>query len=140
MATNAVHSEDSIRQAASDTVQQGESVRERVRDLTLDALTSRRFDRGAIRDVVRAITEGASRGAESAGEGSRQSLAETFRGMDQALTKAVEAGQNGTAPVRRDGARPVRARVEGGARRPAEDRGGFRRHGQPGRRSRRASG
>ena len=93
MATNAVHSEDSIRQAASDTVQQGESVRERVRDLTLDALTSRRFDRGAIRDVVRAITEGASRGAESAGEGSRQSLAETFRGMDQALTKAVEAGQ-----------------------------------------------
>jgi cytochrome c2 len=93
MATNAGHSEDSIRQAASDTVQQGESVRERVRDLTLDALTSRRFDRGAIRDVVRAITEGASRGAESAGEGSRQSLAETFRGMDQALTKAVEAGQ-----------------------------------------------
>ena len=93
MATNAVHSEDSIRKAASDTVQQGESVRERVRDLTLDALTSRRFDRGAIRDVVRAITEGASRGAESAGEGSRQSLAETFRGMDQALTKAVEAGQ-----------------------------------------------
>ena len=98
MATNAVHSEDSIRQAASDTVQQGESVRERVRDPTLDALTSRRFDRGAIRDVVRAITEGASRGAESAGEGSRQSLAETFRGMDQALTK-VEAGQTALRQV-----------------------------------------
>ena len=93
MAANTGHSEESIRQAASDTVREGESVRERVRDLTLDALTSRRFDRGAIRDVVRAITEGASRGAESAGAGSRHSLAETFRGMDQALTKAVEAGQ-----------------------------------------------
>src|SRR5687768_1664156 len=93
MATSTGYSDESIRQAASDTVKEGESVRERERDLTLDALTSRRFDRGAIRDVVRAITEGASRGAESAGTGSRHSLAETFRGMDQALTKAVEAGQ-----------------------------------------------
>jgi len=94
MAPNSEQSnDDSIRQAASDSVRQGEGVRERVRDLTLDTLTSRRFNRDAIRDVVRAVTEGASRGAETAGAGSRQSLAEAFRGMDQALTKAVEAGQ-----------------------------------------------
>src|SRR5262245_49513963 len=94
MATNSEQSsDDSVRQAASDSVRQGEGVRERVRDLMLDTLTRRRFDREAIRDVVRAVSEGASRGAESAGAGSRQSLAEAFRGMDQALTKAVEAGQ-----------------------------------------------
>ena len=93
MAENTEHSDDRIKQAAADSVKHGEDVRERVRDLTLGALTSRRFDRNAIRDVVRAVTEGASSGAESAGAGSRQSLADTFRGMDQALTKAVEAGQ-----------------------------------------------
>jgi cytochrome c2 len=93
MAANSGQSEEDLRQAASDSVKQGDDVRERVRELMLSALTSRRFDRNAIRDVVRAVTEGASRGAESAGAGSRHSLAETFRGMDQALTKAVEAGQ-----------------------------------------------
>jgi len=93
MAKKGEHSGDGIRQAASDSVRQGESVRERVRDLTLGALTSRRFDREAIRDVVRAITEGASLGAESSGAGTRQSLAEALRGMDQALAKSVQAGQ-----------------------------------------------
>jgi cytochrome c2 len=93
MAENTEHSDDKIKQEATDSVKRGDGVRERVRDLTLGALTSRRFNRDEIREVVRAITEGASRGVEGGGAASRQSLAEAFRGMDQALTKAVEAGQ-----------------------------------------------
>ena len=93
MAENGEHSGDTIRRAASDSIRRGEDVRERIRDLTLGALTSRRFDRQAIREVVRAITEGVSSGAESGGAGTRQSLAEAFRGMDQALAKSVQAGQ-----------------------------------------------
>ena len=85
--------EDTIRQAASDSMRHAESVRERVRDLTLDALTTRRFNREAIRDVVRAVTEGVSAGAADGRPGTRHSLAEAFRGMDQALAKSVEAGQ-----------------------------------------------
>jgi hypothetical protein len=93
MAEKGKQSDESIRQAASDSVRDGEDVRERVRDLTLDALTSRRFDRAAIREVVRAVTEGVSAGAEGSRAGARQSIAEAFRGMDQALAKSVQAGQ-----------------------------------------------
>jgi hypothetical protein len=93
MAEKRGRSDESIKQTASDTIRQGEDVRERVRDLTLDALTSRRFDRAAIREVVRAVTEGVSLGAEGSRAGARQAVAEAFRGMDQALAKSVQAGQ-----------------------------------------------
>ena len=80
---------ENISQAASESVRQGEDVRQRVHDLTLEALKSRRFDREAMREVVRAVTEGITRGAEGSRLGVRQTLAEGFRGMDQALTASV---------------------------------------------------
>jgi uncharacterized protein DUF6781 len=82
-----------IRDAARESVRQGKDIRQSVHDLTLEALKSRRFDREAIRDVVRAVTEGITRGAEGSRLGVRQTLAEGFRGMDQALTASVQAGQ-----------------------------------------------
>ena len=81
-----------ISQAASDSVSKGQDVRQRVHDVTLEALKTRRFDRDAIREVVRAVTEGMTRGAEGSRLGVRHALAEGFRGMDQALTKSVQAG------------------------------------------------
>jgi Skp family chaperone for outer membrane proteins len=83
---------DEIRDAASESARQGGDLRERVHDLTLEALKARRFDREAIRDVVRAVTEGITQGAEGSRLGVRQTLAEGFRGMDQALTTSVQAG------------------------------------------------
>ena len=83
---------DEIRDAATQSAQQGGDIRGRVHDLTLEALKARRFDRETIRDVVRSVTEGISRGAEGSGLGVRQTLAEGFRGMDQALTASVQAG------------------------------------------------
>ena len=83
---------DEIRDAATQSAKQGGDIRGRVHDLTLEALKARRFDREAIRDVVRSVTEGISRGAEGSGLGVRQALAEGFRGMDQALTASVQAG------------------------------------------------
>ena len=93
MEPNTGNSDDSVRQAASDSVRHGDDVRERIRDLTLETLTQRRFDRNAIRDTVRVITEGIGRGAEGAGAGAQHSLAEAIRGMDSALSRAVEAGE-----------------------------------------------
>jgi hypothetical protein len=83
---------ENISQAASDSVSKGENIRQRVHDVTLEALNTRRFDREAIREVVRAVTEGMTRGAEGSRLGVRHALAEGFRGMDQALTKSVQAG------------------------------------------------
>jgi len=85
-------SED-IRDAASESVKQPGDIRQRVHDLTLEALNSRRFDREAFRDVVRAVTEGITSGAEGSRLGVRRTVAEGFRGMDQALTASVQAGQ-----------------------------------------------
>lgn len=93
MAENSKQSDEDIRKAASDSVRQGEAVRERVRELMLNTLTSRRFDREAIRETVRVVTEGVSLGAEGSRAGTRHSVAEALRGMDQALAKSVEAGQ-----------------------------------------------
>ena len=84
---------ETIRQAAADSMRHGEDIRRRVHDVTLEALKSRRFDREGIREVVRAVTEGVTRGADADGSGLRQRLGEAFRGMDEALTKSVAAGQ-----------------------------------------------
>jgi|RhiMetdeSRZDD1v2_1073273.scaffolds.fasta_scaffold276262_2 hypothetical protein len=94
MAESGGQSDEDLRKAASDSIRHGEEVRERVRELVLNALTSRRFDREAIRETVRTVTEGVSLGAEgSRAGGTRHAVAEAFRGMDQALAKSVEAGQ-----------------------------------------------
>jgi hypothetical protein len=84
---------ETIRQAAADSMRHGEDIRRRVHDVTLEALKNRRFDREGIREVVRAVSEGVTRGADAGASGLRDRLAEAFRGMDEALTKSVEAGQ-----------------------------------------------
>lgn len=84
---------ENIRQAASESVQEGVDIRARVRDLTLSALGRRRFDRHGLREVVRAVTEGISLGAESGRADMRRALADAFRGLDDAMVKSVQAGQ-----------------------------------------------
>lgn len=85
-------STEQIRESASGSMQGGD-IHRRVHDLTLLALRSRRFDRREIREVVRAITEGVTLGAEQSRADLRHSLAEAFRGLDDALRKSTEAGQ-----------------------------------------------
>jgi hypothetical protein len=85
--------DDSLKKAASDAIKAGEDVTRRVRDLTLDALKNRRFDREGIREVVRAVTEGMAAAAPASGGSMRHAMGQAFRGMDEALTKSVEAGE-----------------------------------------------
>lgn len=85
---------DTLRQAAAEAMKSGEEVSRRMRDLTLEALKNRRFDREGIREVVRAVTEGMALAAPASGAGLRQAMAQAFRGMDEALTKSVEAGES----------------------------------------------
>ena len=91
--TSMADSTDSIRKAATDAMKTGGDVTRRMRDLTLDALRNRRFDREGIRDVVRAVTEGMAAAAPASGGSVRQAMGQAFRGMDEALTKSVAAGE-----------------------------------------------
>jgi hypothetical protein len=81
---------EKLKQAASKTVA-GDDIRERVRDLTLQALQARRFDYVGFRDVMKSMTEGVSIGAEQRGQDVKRALSEAFTGMDQAMTKAAQA-------------------------------------------------
>ena len=81
-----------LRQAAADSVASGERIRERVRDLTLKALQQRKFDYTGFREVLQSMTEGISIGAEKRGQDVKAALSQAFAGMDEALTKAAQAG------------------------------------------------
>jgi hypothetical protein len=85
--------DDSIRQAASEAMKTGADVSRRMREITLDALKNRRFDREGIREVVRAVTEGMAAAAPASGGTMRHAMGQAFRGIDEALTKSVEAGE-----------------------------------------------
>lgn len=82
------------RSRAAKAVRSGADIRDRVHDVTLEALRDRRFDREGIRDVVRAVMEGAALGAEQSRDDLRQVLVDAFRGMDEALTRSAEAGRS----------------------------------------------
>src|SRR5262245_27368496 len=84
--------DESLRQAAADSVASGERIRERVRDLTLKALQQRKFDYAGFREVLQSMTEGISLGAEKRGQDVKAALSQALAGMDEALTKAAQAG------------------------------------------------
>ena len=85
--------DESVRKAAADAIKAGEDVTRRVRDITLEALKGRRFDREGIRDVVRSVTEGMAAAAPASGGSMRQAMGQAFRGMDEALMRSVQAGE-----------------------------------------------
>ena len=82
---------ENVEQAARSSVEEGTDIRARVRDLTLHALRDRRFEPDAIRDVLRAVTEGIRRGAEQRPHGVRKALSDALTGLDDAMMKAAEA-------------------------------------------------
>jgi hypothetical protein len=85
-------SNDSLKQSAQASVASGEQIRDRIRELTLQALKERRFNFSRFQEALRAMTEGVSLGAQQRGADVKTALSEAFAGMDQALTKAAHAG------------------------------------------------
>jgi len=84
---------EGIKSAARKSLQDGGNIHEKVRDLTLHAMTSRRFEPGQIKDVVRAMTEGITLGAAELGGDTKHSLSQAFAGLDEALMKSAEASR-----------------------------------------------
>lgn len=84
---------DAIKDNARNLLRSGENVREKLHDLTVEALTQRQLAEQEIREVLGAITEGVSLGAAERAEEVRAALGNALRGMDDALGHAAEAMQ-----------------------------------------------
>lgn len=85
-------SDEQVREAVGDAVRQGTDIRAKVQELTLLALQRQRFDRHGMREVVRAVTEGAALGAGKNRAQMRQAMSEALHGLDQAMRTSAEAG------------------------------------------------
>lgn len=91
MSENNMLSTEEIKKAASATVEQGVDIRAKVRDLTLQALKTRKLNPEEIKPVITAVTEGISMGAAKRAGEVKSALSEGLAGLDEALTKAAEA-------------------------------------------------
>lgn len=69
------------------------SIAERVRTITLGALTEGRLDGQALRDVMNAVLEGAQRGAMPIDAERAAAFKEAMHGLDQAMASAAQATQ-----------------------------------------------
>ena len=90
----AVFNQDEVlKKLASQSVKQGENLRISVRELTLQALTSRELTLTQIKQVVSNITQGINLGAAESKMDPQKAVSDALSGMDEALLKAVQASQ-----------------------------------------------
>lgn len=82
---------EEMRAAAGKLVQAGQEVREKLRELTLRALTQGELAENEIRAVLGAIAEGVSQGAGQRADVVKTALGDALTGMDDALSHAAEA-------------------------------------------------
>jgi ABC-type transporter Mla subunit MlaD len=86
-------STDSLTEAAAESMKGGNDIRDRVRDLTLQAFQSRHFDYAGMKEVITAMTDGISLGAEQRTGQAKAVVADALSGIDQALMKSAQAAQ-----------------------------------------------
>ncbi|WP_305907607.1 DUF6781 family protein [Methylomarinum sp. Ch1-1] len=79
--------ENTVREA----VESGEDIYQKVRSITLKALTERELDRDNIADVVQAVGEGIRTGMGAQYETSRTAFQESTQALDDALASTAEA-------------------------------------------------
>lgn len=90
----AIFNQDEVlKQLASQTVKQGENLRNSVRELTLQALASRELTLAQVKQVVSQVTQGINVGAAETKMDPQKAVSDTLAGMDDALLKAVQASQ-----------------------------------------------
>ncbi|MCE5182867.1 MAG: hypothetical protein LLG15_13845 [Betaproteobacteria bacterium] len=86
-------SPDEIKQAISTSIEQGTDIRENVRNLTLQALKTRKLSVDEIKSVIGPVIEGISLGAAKRAGEMKSAVTEGLAGLDEALSKAAEATQ-----------------------------------------------
>lgn len=71
-----------------------QAIRERVREMTTQALKQGRVDPEGMREVVRAMSSGTVFDTSPQGEDARQAFAEAIKGLDQALAQSAQAAHS----------------------------------------------
>ncbi len=84
---NVAQIEKDIREAVSS----GEDVYQKVRDITLKALTEHELDEANIKAVVEAISKGMTQGLDTTEDVAKRSFEEAAEALDDALVSAAEA-------------------------------------------------
>ncbi len=82
-----------VKEAVQEAAEQSDSIRDEVRNITLQALSQGQLDIEKIKQVTREVMEGATLGAEARGARVKESLSEAVAGLDEALTTSVEASK-----------------------------------------------
>jgi len=82
-----------VKETVRTATERSEFIRKDVRDITLKALSQGRLDMKKINQVVRAVMEGASIGAETKAEQVKVTLTDAMAGIDEALAKSAEASK-----------------------------------------------
>jgi len=93
MVTKVMDVDAMLSKMASEAMKAGGDVRSQVRDLTVKALQTRELSLAQIRQVLRSVTEGISKGTAAAKVDAEKPLHDALAGMDDALRKAVQASQ-----------------------------------------------
>lgn len=84
-------SNENLKGAISEGVQQDKDIRTRVRDTTLLALNARSLDTKEMKSVIKSVTEGINLGLDKRAGEIKAALSEAMAGLDEALMKSAEA-------------------------------------------------
>lgn len=88
--------DDSVQQAAQDAAQQEQSeedLQEKIRQITLKALTERQLDKDNIKSVVEHVLIGVNEGIADSGDRMKPALKASLHGIDDALSKSALAAK-----------------------------------------------
>jgi hypothetical protein len=91
--TPMVDTDEMLKQMTAQAVAQGEGLRSTVRDLTLQALSTRELSLGQIKSVIKSVTQGVNLGALQGKVEADEVFEQALGGMDDALLKVVEASR-----------------------------------------------
>lgn len=84
---------EELKEATRKAVEQGANIKNNVHDLTLKILTQGHLDIEKLKQVIHAVMEGASIGADVKGGNVKDSLRDAMSGMDDALAKSAQASK-----------------------------------------------
>ncbi len=81
---------DDLKREAEAAASQGDNLRDRAKQITLDALKDGKLSLEEIRNIGQAITEGVSLGLAGRGDELKSGLKEAISGMDEAIGQAAQ--------------------------------------------------
>jgi hypothetical protein len=87
------NSHQDVKEEIREAVQSGSDVHEKIKTITLKALTERQLDRENIKNVAEAVSKGITEGMTAQNEHAKEAFAHAVSALDDALAAAAEASK-----------------------------------------------